>query len=189
LLLGTNWYDWVVLAALIYGIWSGVRAGFSGEIIRMLGFLLMVALALHVYLSVGKWLQGITGLAEEPANLIAFISIAVVVYLISLLVRRLVHRQMKKVRLTAAVENIGGGVAGLLRMVVLMASLSIILTLTRSPFWHGQIAGGSRFGAFVVRQFPAVAAVAEKNFPEKMWFLKDLKWREERNVEAGSAGK
>jgi hypothetical protein len=31
--------------------------------------------------------------------------------------------------------------------------------------------------------------VAEKQFPEKMWFLKDLKRREEPNIEDGSAGK
>ena len=71
-------------------------------------------------------------------------------------------------------------------MVVIMAWLSVILTLTRSPFWHEEIARNSRFGAFVVRQFPAVA---EKQFPEKMWFLKDLKRREEPNIEDGSAGK
>jgi hypothetical protein len=65
----------------------------------------------------------------------------------------------------------------------------VILTLTRSPFWHEEIARDSRFGAFVVRQFPAVAAMAEKQFPEKMWFLKDLKRREEPNIEDGSAGK
>ncbi|MGD0649742.1 MAG: CvpA family protein [Verrucomicrobiia bacterium] len=184
-----NWYDCVVLAALVYGIWSGVITGFSGEIIRVLGLLLMVALALHFYIPAGKWLQGVTGLVEEPANLIAFVAIAVPVYLISLLVRLLVHRRMKKMQFTAAVEDIGGGVAGLLPMVVIMAWLSVILMLTRSPFWHEEIARNSRFGAFVVRQFPAVAAMAEKQFPEKMWFLKDLKRREEPNVEDGSAGK
>jgi hypothetical protein len=55
---------------------------------------------------------------------------------------------------TAAVEDAGGGVAGLLRMVVIMAWLSVILTLTRNQFWHDEIARNSRFGAFVVRQFP-----------------------------------
>ena len=81
---------------MIYGIWSGVITGFSGEIIRVLGLLLMVALALHFYIPAGKWLQGATGLVEELANLIAFVAIAVAVYLISLLVRLLVHRRMKK---------------------------------------------------------------------------------------------
>ena len=65
----------------------------------------------------------------------------------------------------------------------------VLLALTRSPFWHEQIAVGSQFGSFVVRQFPAVEAVAKKNFPEKLWFMKDLKRPQEVDVETNNAGK
>lgn len=183
-----SWYDWVVVAALIYGIWSGVRTGLSEEIIRVLGLLLAVVLALSFYLPVGKWLQGITGLVEELANLVTFVSIAVAFCLISLLLRPCVRRWMKKAWFTATVENIGGGMAGLARMMVIMAWLSVVLTLTRSPLWHEEIAHKSQFGTFVVRRFPAVAAVAEKKFPEKLWFLKEVKRRAEPNIEESSAG-
>ena len=183
MLFGTNWYDLVVAAALLYGIWSGIRNGFSGEVLRVLGLLGMAGLALGFYVGAGKWLQSLRGWAIEFANLIAFVAMAVAVYLASLLARVVVHRLMKRFRFTAAVENVGGGSAGFLRMVVVMAWLSVALALTRSEFWHHEVARESRFGSFVVGQFPAVAAMVEKEFPEKMWFLQDLKRRAEPDAE------
>jgi uncharacterized membrane protein required for colicin V production len=186
---GGNWYDIVVVAALIYGIVAGVRNGLSGEIILVLGLLLMVALALSFYAGVGEWLRRITGLTVEVANLVAFVSIAVLAYVVTIVVRKVVHRKLKQLTFGAVVENVGGGVAGLLRLLVTMAWLTVVLSLVRSPFWHKQVARNSRFGAFVAEQFPAVAAVAKKEFPEKVWFLRDVQRREEPAIEDSSSQK
>jgi uncharacterized membrane protein required for colicin V production len=48
-----NWYDVVVVIALLYGVWSGVRAGLTGEVIRVVGLILMVVVALASYQSAG----------------------------------------------------------------------------------------------------------------------------------------
>jgi hypothetical protein len=53
----------------------------------------------------------------------------------------------------------------------------------RSPFWHQQVSKDSVFGSYVVAQFPAVGAVVRKQFPETLWFMKDLKRRDEPDVE------
>ena len=186
---GGNWFDMVVTAAMIYGIVAGVRNGLSGEIILVLGLLLMVVLALNFYASVGDWLQSVTGQTVEMANLVAFVSIAVSVYVVTVVVRRVVHRRLKQLTFAAAVENVGGGVAGLVRMAVAVAWLTVVLSLVRSPFWHEQVARNSRFGAFVVEQFPAVAAVAKKEFPEKVWFLREIKRPKEPTIEESSSEK
>jgi uncharacterized membrane protein required for colicin V production len=39
-----NWYDAVVLLALVFGLWMGVRRGLSGELLRVFGLVLMAAL-------------------------------------------------------------------------------------------------------------------------------------------------
>jgi membrane protein required for colicin V production len=186
---GGNWYDIVVIAVLIYGIVAGVRNGLSGEIILVLGLLLMVALALSFYADVGEWLRRVTGLILEVANLVAFVSIAVIVYVVTIVVRKVVHRKLKQLKFAAVVENIGGGMAGSLRVLVIMAWLTVVLSLVRSPFWHEQVARNSRFGAFVVEQFPAVAAVTKKEFPEKVWFLRDIRRREEPAIDESSSQK
>lgn len=189
LLAGTNWYDVVVLGALLYGAWSGVRKGFSGEIIRVIGLVAMVFLALSFYIPVGHWLQQVTGWAEEPANLAAFLAIAVSVYVVAAFVGARIHRRLKKGPFTATVENIGGMLAGVVRMAVVMAWVSVALSLVRSEFWHREISRESKFGSYVVAQFPAVAAMAEKEYPEKLWFLQKLKRRAEPTSDEAGAEK
>jgi len=51
--MGWNWYDWVVAVALLYGVWSGVRNGLLGELIWMVGAILMVIGAV----SAANWLM------------------------------------------------------------------------------------------------------------------------------------
>lgn len=184
-----NWYDIVVFVVLMYGIWSGIRTGFAGEIIRVLGLLLMVILAMSFYQPLGRWFQSVSSLTEELANLLAFLGIAIVVYLITAAVRLAVHRRMKDLATTAVIENVGGGVAGFLRMAVVMAWLSVMLALINSPFWNQQVAHDSRFGSFVVRQFPAVAAVVERKFPQNAPLFPVLKRREDPDFEKNNAGK
>ena len=179
-----NWYDAVVLVALLYGLWSGIRTGLAGEILRVLGLLLSVLVALNGYRSAGAWLRTRAGLAEEPANLGAFIGLAVIVALLALIARQIIRRSTRRLVFPAAVENIGGGLAGVLRMLVVMAWLTVILALTRSPFWHRHVARESQFGLLIVRQFPAVAAVTQKQFPEEFLFFRDLHRPDEPSIEA-----
>ncbi len=179
-----------MVAALIYGVWSGVRRGLSGEIIRVIGLIAMVFLALSFYIPVGKWLKAATGWAEEPANLAAFLAIAVSVHVVAVFVGARIHRRMKKGSFAATVENVGGVLAGVIRMAIVMAWASVALSLVRSEFWHHEVSRESKFGSYVVAQFPAVAAMAEKEYPEKLWFLQKLKRRAEpTNDEAGAEKK
>src|SRR5438093_6615925 len=145
-----NWYDSVVAVILLYGIWSGVRAGLVGEILRVAGLVAMVAAALESYIRLGDWVQHTTKMPEEPARLLAFVFVAVVVYFAVRAVRNFIHGRVKKMRFWATIDNLGGGVAGLVRMVVVMAFLTILISLMRSPFWHEHVSKNSRFGGYVV---------------------------------------
>jgi uncharacterized membrane protein required for colicin V production len=173
--LAFNWYDLVVVVALLYGLWSGTRTGLSGEIIRVLALLLMIAAALHFYQPLGAWLSARSGLVKEVADLVAFVGIALLIYAVSLLLRAWIQRRRRKFVFGAAIENTGGALAGLLRMVAIMAWVTVILSLMRSPFWHQHVARESAFGAFVVKQLPAVKAVTEKQFPENFLLFRDLR--------------
>jgi membrane protein required for colicin V production len=178
-----NWYDIIVAVALLYGVWSGVRTGLFGEILRVVGIILTVWAAVHFYIPVGDWLKSVTRLSEEPARLIAFVVIALAVYLIMLMVRNFVTGKVKKFKFWAMIDNLGGAVAGLVRMTVVMAAVTIGISLMRSPFWHRQVSTNSIFGSAVVAQFPSVAEVVKKSFPEKLWITQELKRPNEPDVE------
>jgi uncharacterized membrane protein required for colicin V production len=169
-----NWYDIVVVGALFYGVWSGIRAGLMGEIIRVIGLVLMIVLAVQFHQPVGDWIGENSSLPHAAAQLIAFVSIAVVVYLITLWVRLATRKRMLEVKTAALVENVGGGFAGAVRMVLIMAWVTVVLSLTTSK---------SRFGSLVLDQLPVTRAVMEGNSREKAWFMQDVKRRPEPNYE------
>jgi membrane protein required for colicin V production len=174
-----NWYDWVVAVAVVYGLWSGLRTGLSGELLRVLSWVLMVAAAVFFFEPVGAWLARTLRLAREPANLIAFVVLVVMVYVIMLAIRWLVTKRFPRQPMAAFLENFGGALAGALRMTVMMGLLTVVLCLTRSAWWHTQVGKNSRFGAGVIHYLPAVEAMTRKQFDEKVWFLKDVKRRDE----------
>jgi membrane protein required for colicin V production len=182
-----NWYDVVVVVALLYGVWSGLRAGLMGEIIRVIGLVLMIALAFTLYQPVGDLIQNHSQWSEETAHLIAFVSIAVVVYLISLAVRLALHRHMQKMKLGALVENIGGAFAGVVRMTLIMAWLTVILALSSGEFMRRSVGVESRFGSFVVNQVPALKPMVEKSLPKRLWIMEDIKRPPEPNYEDAGA--
>ena len=181
-----NWYDLVVIAALLYGVWGGLRAGLTGEIIRVIGLVVMIVLAIEFYLPAGNWLQSHVRLDTDSASLIAFVSIALVVHLVALAARLAMHKQMQKLKFAAMIENVGGSFAGVLRMAAIMTWLSVFLCLSGSNYWRQTVGEESQFGAFVVTSFPGINDMVKKSLPQKTW-LSDLKRRPEMNYEdAGS---
>lgn len=180
----TNWYDAVVVVALGYGVWCGVQRGISGEMVGIIGLVLTVALALFGYEPVGNWLHGATGWVVEITKFIAFVGITVAMYLVTCVVRALLRRRLKQRPLAATVESVGGAVVGLVRMVVVMAAVTMALCLTRSEFWHEQVGRQSRFGSFVVRLVPDVTETLGKKAAKEIWFMRELKRPPEPGIES-----
>lgn len=182
-----NWYDVVVAGALLYGVWSGLRTGLTGEIIRVVGLVLMIALALTLYQPVGDWIWRHSQLTNDTAHLVAFVSIAVVVYLISVAARLATRRHMKEYKFSVLLENVGGAFAGVVRMTVIMSWLTVVLVLSGGDFLQRSANVESRFGSFVVRQLPELASIQQKSMPKNMWFMQDSKRRPEPNYDEGGA--
>ena len=180
---GANWFDFIWAIALVFGIWNGLRTGLLGEIIRFAGWVLMIWLGMRYYIPVGDWVKATANFDEEPARLTAFVAIVLVVYLVMLVIRKVGHRWMVKTKSAASLENFGGMILGALRMALVMTVLTIWLTLTRSPFWHKQVSHGSVCSGAVLRTVPTVAKVADKKFPEKFPFFKDLERPLDRDVD------
>ncbi len=173
-----NWYDWVVVALLFYSVWGGLRSGLSGELVMTIGLVLMIGLAAWLFHPAGNWLTEHAHLNHDIADLVAFVGIALVVYVIALTIRQILRRKMKTGLFSSLIENIGGVVAGLVRMLLLLGALSVGLCLLPSEFWHEQVGRKSRFGSFVVERFPSVKESLESKAKKDLWFLKDIKRRE-----------
>ncbi len=141
----TNWYDFVVLAVCIAGIWSGVRAGFSGELVRAGGFVLLTLVSLGLLSPVGDLLNDTVFVHPDIADFVACVGISLIMYFVVTGMRGKLEEKIKRISLPIQVENISGGVLGFLRTVALMILLTVALCLTRSQFLHEQIGRESFF--------------------------------------------
>jgi uncharacterized membrane protein required for colicin V production len=163
---GMNWFDVIWIAALLYGLWDGTRTGLLGEISHIVSWILVLAMSMLYYESVGVWFKESLELPLEQARLTAFIMLVVCLYTLAMLLRKIINRWAARTTGTAFLQNIGGAAAGLVRMSLAMMFLTIALSLTRSPFWHEQVGKESKFGVVVVSLFPSVQAVVNRDYPE-----------------------
>ena len=122
-------------------------------------------------------------MVPERANLLMFIAIMLGVHLVFGFIRLAVKRWTRDRPLSAFTENLGGAVAGLVRMGAVMVAVTIYFCLLQSEFWHEQVGRESRFGQRVVQLFPDLAPVVEKREVEKIWFLREPKRRPEFDIE------
>ena len=181
---GVNWYDIVVVVAVLYGLWAGIRAGLTGEIIGVVGLVLMIWLSLQFHTNAGDLLRSLMGWSDVGfSNLVGFAGIAAAVWVLTYIARRKVHERMLKLKLASVVENGGGAFAGMVRMVVVMIFTTVVASLTRSAWLHRHVVNDSRFGSLIAERFPSVKSAVEKSFPEKLWPLGEIKRREEPKIE------
>lgn len=175
-----NWYDYVVAAVVLYGFYSGLRRGLVHTSLRLVTWALMLVLPLCFYVTAGLWFRDYSGLDGDLSNLVAFQGIAIVVFLCCLAISNNIRYRLSNRKVPAWIDNMGGVLLGAVLMLLVMAWVSIMLSLMRSPFWHEQVAKESCFGYRVVQQFPPVAAMTEKQQkPEQLWFMKPIQRRSE----------
>jgi len=148
---------------------------------------LMVVLAIELYEPAGDWVKNHSQMSDTTAYLLSFISIAVVVYLLSVAVRLATHRRMRQLELAAMVENVGGGFAGVIRMAVVMLWVTVVLSLSGGESLQRSVAVESQFGSFVVHRLPALESVVKKSMPSKDWLADAEKRRAETDYEKDGA--
>jgi uncharacterized membrane protein required for colicin V production len=180
----TNWFDIIVLFAAIFGVWSGLRSGLTGELIGAIGFILMIVVAVTCSQPLGTWLQQTIGLTPDWANLSAFVALIGTVLLVTAIARNITHNRMKQRRFSATVENVGGAVAGAVRMIVVMACLTVVICMLRDDYWLNQVGRESRFGSFVGHQTPVITELLKNHSVDGTSPLPELKRRSDPDFES-----
>ncbi len=160
---GYNWYDALVPAVLVYGAWNGWEAPFTEKIFSVIEMALALITGISWYAPVGARLESILGMSSAAARPTAFIGIAILVRLASLLVQYLARRPLLKVRFQPVIDMVGSPLAGFCWAGGLMIWITVALCLTSASFFHEQIGRSSKFGAAVIARVPAVVLTMTKH--------------------------
>ncbi|MFH1477493.1 MAG: CvpA family protein [Verrucomicrobiota bacterium] len=119
-----NMFPVVESLALVLVLWEclwGLKRGLSGELSRLISTAVVLIVGLRFYQTMGRLLADNTRLADDPelAQAVAFLLI-VVCFALLFLILRLVLRLLMTVKFNDKIDRSGGGLAGLLRGVLMV---------------------------------------------------------------------
>lgn len=119
-----NMFTVVEIGALVIVLWEflwGLKRGLSGELSRLISTIVVLVAGLRFHQVVGRLLADNTRLAADPelALAVAFLLI-VVCFSLLFLILRLILRLLMSVKFNDKIDRSGGGLAGLLRGVLMV---------------------------------------------------------------------
>ena len=123
-----NAFTIVEIGALVLVLWEflwGLKRGLAGELSRLFSTTVVLVAGLRFYRTVGRLLVDNTRLSEDPELALAAAFILIVVCgALLFIILRLILRLLMSVKFNDKIDRSGGGLAGLLRG-VLMALLCV----------------------------------------------------------------
>jgi uncharacterized membrane protein required for colicin V production len=130
-----NWFDLVLVAVLIMGIFRGRKRGMSEELMPVLQWVTIIIVCSIAYQPLGDWLAVVSLLNRLSSYVVAYLVIAVGVSLAFVLFKRLFHGKLIGSDAFGRGEYYLGMPAGMLRFgCILLAGLALL----NAPFYTPQ---------------------------------------------------
>jgi len=157
-----NMFTVVEVGALVLVLWEflwGLKRGLSGELSRLISTLIVLVAGLRFYQTLGRLLADNTRLSENPelALAVAFLLIVVCCTLL-FLVLRLILRLLMSVKFNDKIDRSGGGIAGLLRGVLMALLCVYAIGLWPHEYLRNVVRRQSIVGRAVFQYAPPVIA-------------------------------
>jgi uncharacterized membrane protein required for colicin V production len=175
-----NWYDYTILIMLLAGIWSGRRSGFLRKLSLTLSSATILGAALLFSPHLAVWMNQQFATTEGKALLTSFLVISGILYGGFLTIRLFLGKRKLQPLMPVFVDNVGGGLFGLLHLGLVMAWLTIALTLSRSPFIQREVAQDSCLGSSLIRRIYFIDINQKTDDP---WLIKALRWQGHHNLD------
>lgn len=129
-----NAFDLVVLAALVFGLIRGRKAGMSGELLPLLRWAAIVVAGAYAYLPLSQWLKPHLGVGVAWSRVIAYLAIGAGVLFITGLLKKKVGEKLVSQELFGRGEFYLGMAAGAVHhALILIAALALLNAAYYTP--------------------------------------------------------
>jgi uncharacterized membrane protein required for colicin V production len=143
-----NLIDIVALLYIIYSVVRGWKRGLSGELARLISLAIIVIFGWQGYAPLGEKLGEVTRLSE-PSSRFAGFFIAIFLATVTMVLLRLILRNIMEFTFKGPLERVGGMVAGGLRSGFLIAAIVIAASLTPISYLRITFGEESRIGSIL----------------------------------------
>ena len=152
-----HWLDIIIIIALIVPIFTGLMQGLIKAALSLAGIIVGVILASNFYENLAGVLSFISN--EDIANIVAFIIILAVVFIIANVIAFFLRTTIKALTL-GWVDRVGGAVFGfLMGAIVISALLATII-----QFFGESMVTESALAGFLLDKFPIVLGLLPSQF-------------------------
>lgn len=164
-----NWVDYILMVLILHGIVRGLKKGFSGEIIAIIGFVAAAALSFHFYRVLALKMENVLPVTYPVSGLLAFAGIAAGIICISIFLQGVVHN-IVNVRFVSIFERAGGAFLGGLRRVVVIGmilfSFGIVYVVTGLPHTFVDSGKKSVLAKSIFRMLPGICSLCVRVYPK-----------------------
>jgi membrane protein required for colicin V production len=144
-----NWLDIVLIVLLLIPTFIGLRKGLIKTILSLAGLIIGIVVAGNLYGPVSNLFGFINN--ESVANILAFILILAVIFIIAMLLARLL-KGLANIIMVGWLDNIGGAVFGLLSGFLILGA--ILATIIK--FFGSDLVTESFMAQVMLDYFPMV---------------------------------
>jgi uncharacterized membrane protein required for colicin V production len=138
-----NWFDIVVLAVLLFGLYRGKRNGMSKELLPLLQWVVLVPVCGFGYAILGGILTHTLGLDQLWGLLLAYLILAFAVFIVFSILKKRFAEKMTKSSFFSGGEYYLGAFSGMVRYT---CALVFVLALLNAPVYTpAEIASAQAF--------------------------------------------
>ena len=121
-----NWLDIIFIILLLGMVYKGMRTGVGGQILSLLGYLILLFVSIGYYKFASEAIFGF--LLQDWAKPISFLGISVLIFVVTKFVERIFN--IAKGEELAGIEKVGGILVAAFRAVILCGAIGIFFLLT-----------------------------------------------------------
>jgi uncharacterized membrane protein required for colicin V production len=122
-----GWFDGVVAAVLIFGIFRGRKNGMSKEILPLSEWFAVIFISGLFYSFVARWINQMAGLGALLSNIVGYAFLAVLIFLFFSMIKRSVGLRLFGSNMFGSAEYYLGVPSGMVRYAcVLLFALSLL---------------------------------------------------------------
>jgi len=159
-----NFVDIIALILILLGLWQGFRRGLSGELAQMISAVVSVWIGWNYYDDLGHWLTDSTRLGPQESLAVAFILLILGAFLFTWIVR-IVLKHIIEFTFKERIEKMGGGLAGGLRTMLIVAAVIFFVGLLPNEYLHRVFAENSLIGRQLDRYIPTAYEKLSEYYP------------------------
>lgn len=162
-----NWLDAVIIIVILFFVISGLRRGFLGGLLELIGIVLAVSISLFSYIPAGKLLEHL-GISQVYSGALAFLIIFVITISIYFSFAEKLYRLAPRILRTSLINRIFGSLTGFIKGLLAAALLFTLIVALPLPFVTSEDIEKSNFTTPLLNASTTAASLTANIFGEAL---------------------